>query len=232
MVNSNIPYVQTTIQTGKNDTIIYPVHQGDSLRIRLEGNCKLVAKGADDIRDQTIFESGWTASDYLVNKYTAFHDSASHKCVLDNSHTSQLYSIDSYVEDGLINTIGAERIESNMPVEDMTLNLTALQDMFLVIFNRGRRFTNISQVSQYACTWFVNYTIEQVKMLVEGVYQYVVPRATLFIGQYLISLLSGYLFPNLIEYVNNASSGQVEYQNAIDNQQPIIEEVEDAIVPI
>lgn len=232
LVNSNIPFVQTNIATGINDSLIYPIHQGDSIRLRLEGNCKVVAKGADNNLDQAIFDSGYRSGDYLVNKYRVNQQNQTLKCFIDNSHTSQLYSVDSYVKNGLITPVHEVMIEIDEVVEEMTLNLTALQDLYLVIFNRGRAYSDLGQSILYAKTWFTNYTIEQARILVEGIYNYVVPRATLFIGDYLLRLLQGYLFPNLIEYVNNAYGGQIEYRNSVRDQQPIIEDVEDAIVPI
>lgn len=232
LVNSNIPFVQTNIATGINDTLIYPIHQGDSVRIRMEGNCKIVAKGADSSEDQTVFDSGYREGDYLVNKYRAAQQNSTLQCFIDNSHTSQIYSIDSYVKNGLITPVHEVKVQIDEVVEDMTLNLTALKDLYLVIFNRGRAYSDLGQSVLYAKTWFTNYTIEQVKILVEGVYKYVVPRATIFVGEYLVRLIQGYLFPNLIEYVNNAYGGQIEYRNSVRDQQPIIEDVEDAIVPI
>lgn len=236
MTNSNIPYVQVDLTTGRCDAMIYPLQHGDSMRIKLNGNFKVVARGINDTRNQTVYQSGWFANDWLINKYRLKKMTDTESCHIWNNRTSQLYDVYEYMCDGIAHSLdlGQEYVFTDGPHQDMTLEIRARDDMYLVIFNLGKRITqSMVEIADTVFTWFCNVTVEFVETLVEGVRQYVIPRVSLVIGQYLLTLLQQYLLPAVQQYIaDNAADGANQYYQSIAQAQPIIEEVQDAIIPV
>lgn len=235
ITNGNIPYVKMNITTGDCDAMIYPMKQNETIQLRLQGQIKIVAKSAIDDRDQEIFHSGRNKDDWWINEYRVRQMENTDVAKIFNNRSSQLYDVIGYDYLGQYNLtpLGSEYPLSGLG-ENINLSIRAQEDMFLVIFNLGARISNnVMQTADQLFSWFVNVTINQVYAFVDGVFEYVIPRVSQVIGSYLVSLLSYYLWQKLIEYVNaNAIGGLLEYNNAINTAQPIITEVEDAIIPV
>lgn len=235
ITNGNIPYVQTELSTGKCDAMIYPMKQNESIQLILRGQTKVVAKSAYDNRDQEVYHCGTNKDDWWINQYRLKQMNSSDVGKIYNNRTSQLYDVYGYSYSGEYNTTSLGNIYSLSGYgENIQLDIRAQEDMYLVIFNLGARISNtIMETTDQLFTWASNVTINMVYALVDGVYEYVIPRVSIIIGKYLVNLLSYYLWSNINDYIqNNAVSGQIEYNQAVNRAQPIITEVEDALIPI
>jgi len=233
--NANIPYVKMTITTGDNDALIYPIKQGETIRIKLQGQTKVVAKSTNDDRDQEIYHSGRNKDDWWINQYRIRQMPNTDVAKIFNNRTSQLYDVYGYTYMDEYNStpVGNEYVLSGLG-ENIDLWIKAQEDMFLVIFNLGARISNtLMQTTDKLFSWYMNVSVEEVHTYLDGIYQTVLPQVSEMIGQYLLDLLNRYVWPAIATYVaTNAIAGIVRYQRAIQDAQPIIEEVEDAIIPL
>lgn len=235
VTNGNIPYFQVNLSTGKCDAMIYPMRANETIKLHLQGQTKVVAKSVFDNRNQEIFHAGAVADDWYINQYRLKKMDSDVTSQIYNSRTSQLYDVFAYEFDGMYRnaTLGNDYVLAGHG-ENINLWIKAQEDMFVVIFNLGARILDSTmQLIGDVFTWYSNVTIEQVYAFVDGVFQYVIPRVSTLVGEYLVSLLGYYLWNPIVDYVNaNAVGGQLEYYNAIHAAQPIIEEMEDALIPI
>lgn len=233
--NGNIPYFQVNLATGKCDAMIYPLRANESIKLHLEGQTKVVAKSVFDNRNQEIFHSGTVANDWYMNQYRAKKMDSDTTSQIYNNRTSQLYNVTAYDFDGQYRqcVLGNDYVIAGHG-ENVNLWIKAQEDMFVVIFNLGSRILDSAmQLVDEVYTWYSNITIEYVYAFVEGVFEYVIPRVSALVGQYLVNLLGYYLWTPIVDYVNNnAVGGQLNYFNSIHTAQPIIEEVDDALIPI
>lgn len=233
--NGNIPYFQVNLATGKCDAMIYPLRANESIKLHLEGQTKVVAKSVFDNRNQEIFHSGTVANDWYMNQYRAKKMDSDTTSQIYNNRTSQLYNVTAYDFDGQYRqcVLGNDYVIAGHG-ENVNLWIKAQEDMFVVIFNLGSRILDSAmQLADEVYTWYSNITIEYVYAFVEGVFEYVIPRVSALVGQYLVNLLGYYLWTPIVDYVNNnAVGGQLNYFNSIHTAQPIIEEVDDALIPV
>lgn len=233
--NGNIPYFQVNLATGKCDALVYPLRANETIKLHLQGQTKVVAKSLFDNRNQEIFHSGTIADDWYINQYRAKKMDSNTTSQIFNNRTSQLYEVSAYDFDGQYRTctLGNDYTIAGQG-ENVKLWIKAQEDMFVVIFNLGARILDSTmKIIDEVYTWYSNITIEYVYAFVDGVFEYVIPRVSTLVGQYLVSLLGYYLWTPIQEYVNNnAVGGQLEFQTAIHTAQPIIEEVDDALIPI